>query len=190
MSAGIVLYADAVSLESHRVRLVLNEKGVAADIVWVDTENPSAELLDATGQTTVPALIDRDLALYDARVIIDYLDERYPHPPLMPIDPVSRAKTRLALFRIESDWLSLADQPQALAESLCAASDVFEAMPFFLSEDYSILDASLAPLLWRLTSCGIVLPNTAKSIMDYANNQFSRQGFQASLSDHERLMKS
>ena len=186
MSTAIVLYSDAVSLDSHRVRLVLAEKSVDADIVWVDPAAPPAGLVDATAQSTVPALVDRDLTLYNPRVIIDYLDERYPHPPLMPIDPVSRARTRLALFRIESDWLSLADQPDALAASLASSADVFKAMPFFLSEEYSILDATLAPLLWRLTACGIVLPAAAKPVTDYADRQFARQGFQASLAEDER----
>ena len=84
-----MLYSDAVSLESHRVRLVLAEKSVVADVVWIDSEAPPPELVEASGQSTVPVLVDRDLTLYDARVIIDYLDERYPHPPLMPVDPVS-----------------------------------------------------------------------------------------------------
>ena len=104
----------------------------------------------------------------------------------MPVDPVSRARTRLALFRIESDWLSLENEPKALAESLAASADVFKAMPFFLSEEYSILDATLAPLLWRMTACGIVLPAAAKPVTDYANRLFTRQGFQASLPDDER----
>jgi len=186
VSTTLVLYSDAVGLESHRVRLVLAEKSVVADVVWIDSQAPPPELVEASGQSTVPVLVDRDLTLYDARVIIDYLDERYPHPPLMPVDPVSRARTRLALFRIESDWLSLENEPEALAESLAASADVFKAMPFFLSEEYSILDATLAPLLWRLTACGIVLPAAAKPVTDYAKRQFARQGFQASLPDEER----
>ncbi len=181
-----MLYSDAVSLDSHRVRLVLAEKSVTADVVWIDPDAPLPELVEASAQSTVPVLVDRDLTLYDARVIIDYLDERYPHPPLMPVDPVSRARTRLALHRIESEWLSLVNEPEALAASLVASADVFEAMPFFLSEEYSILDATLAPLLWRLTACGIVLPAAAKPVADYASRQFARQGFQVSLPDDER----
>jgi len=186
MSTTVVLYSDAVSLDSHRVRLVLAEKGVAAECVWVDPNSPPTELLEATAQNSVPALIDRDLVLYNSRVIIDYLDERYPHPPLMPIDPVSRARTRLALYRIESDWLSLAGQPEALSDALTKAADVFSAMPFFLSDEPSILDATLAPLLWQLVACGIVLPNAAKPVHDYANRLFSRPEFEASLSPGQR----
>ena len=192
-----MLYSDAVSLDSHRVRLVLAEKSVTADVVWIDPDAPLPELVEASAQSTVPVLVDRDLTLYDARVIIDYLDERYPHPPFMPIDPVSRARTRLALYRIESDWYAFLPALEAggeqavtagnqLAESLTAASDVFAAMPYFLSEEFSMLDATLAPLLWRLGHYGIVLPPAAASVSDYAKRVFARTGFQASLSDVER----
>lgn len=196
----IVMYSDASGIHSHRVRLVLAEKDIQSEICTVVPGEANEELLELNAQGSLPTLLDRDLALYDARVIIDYLDERYPHPPLMPVDPVSRARTRLALYRIEADWYALlpdsglqsASPEQAasqLSESLAAASDVFAAMPYFFSEEYSILDATLAPLLWRLTSYGIVLPPAAAPVMQYARRMFARPGFQASLSDAESKME-
>ncbi|MGB5328588.1 MAG: glutathione binding-like protein, partial [Gammaproteobacteria bacterium] len=138
--------------------------------------------------------------LYNARVLIEYLDERFPHPPLMPVDPVSRAKTRLALFRIESDWFSLlpdiergtekrkTQAKKALTESLINSADVFAAMPYFLSTEFSLLDCSIAPILWRLPYYGIELPPTVKPINAYMKRVFSRPSFQASLSEQERDM--
>ena len=194
-----VMYSDALCIRSHIVRLVLAEKDIKADIQTATEGTVDEGLLQVNPHGTLPTLIDRDLVLYNSRVIIDYLDERYPHPPLMPIDPVSRARTRLALYRIESDWYSLrpdaANQKltsnqacQRLSESLTAAADVFTALPFFFSEEYSILDATLTPLLWRLPAYGIVLPISAAPVEQYAKRMFARPAFQASLSDVEREM--
>lgn len=196
----IQMYSDASNIHSHRVRLVLAEKDINADITSVVSGEHDEELLQFNPQGSLPTLIDRDLALYDARVIIEYLDERYPHPPLMPIDPISRARTRLALYRIEKDWYSLRpdtklqslDAGQSVArlgESLNAASDVFAAMPYFFGEEYSILDATLAPLLWRLPAYGVRLRKEAEPVMEYARRMFDRPGFQASLSTIEREME-
>lgn len=195
--AVMTMFSDPECIHSHRVRLVLAEKGIQADIESCDPDNKPEDLQQLNPGNSLPTLIDRDLVLYDARVIIEYLDERYPHPPFMPVDPVSRARTRLALFRIESDWYSLLPALEAggerrekaghqLAESLTASSDVFKAMPFFLSEEYSLLDAALAPLLWRLKHYGIVLPDAAASVADYGKRLFARSGFQASLTDREK----
>jgi len=191
------MFSDPDCIHSHRVRLVLAEKGIQAEIESCDPDNKPEDLIQLNPSNSLPTLIDRDLVLYDARVVVEYLDERYPHPPFMPIDPVSRARTRLALFRIESDWYSFLPALESddaarttagnqLAESLAAASDVFAAMPYFLSEEFSMLDATLAPLLWRLNHYGIVLPATAAPITDYSKRVFARAGFQASLSDVER----
>ncbi len=193
----MTMFSDPECIHSHRVRLVLAEKGIQAEIESCDPNNKPEDLLQLNPSNSLPTLIDRDLVLYDARVVVEYLDERYPHPPFMPIDPVSRARTRLALYRIESDWYAFLPALEAggeqavtagnqLAESLTAASDVFAAMPYFLSEEFSMLDATLAPLLWRLGHYGIVLPPAAASVSDYAKRVFARTGFQASLSDVER----
>lgn len=193
----MTMFSDPECIHSHRVRLILAEKGIQAEIESCDPDNKPEDLLQLNPSNSLPTLIDRDLVLYDARVVVEYLDERYPHPPFMPIDPVSRARTRLALFRIESDWYSFlpaleagdasrATAGEQLAESLTAASDVFSAMPYFLSEEFSMLDATLGPLLWRLNHYGIVLPKAAAPVSDYAKRVFARPGFQASLSDVER----
>ncbi len=204
----MTVYSDTTSIESHRVRLMMAEKDIDIDLITVDADRPPEDLIQLNPQGTLPTIVDRDLVLYDARVVMDYLDERYPHPPLMPVDPVSRARVRLALFRIQTDWYSLlpaivdsgrpagraAEKRAAetargqLAESLAASADVFAAMPFFLSEEYSVLDATVVPLLWRLPHYGIVLPASATSITQYARRMFARPGFDMSLTRQEREM--
>jgi len=146
-------------------------------------------------------LVDRDLVLYDSRVIAEYLDERFPHPPLMPVDPVSRARTRLALYRVENDWYPLAhtlengsekkrtEARKLMRESLVASAEIFELKPFFLSDEFSLVDATIAPLLWRLPKYGVDLPKETKSIQDYADRMFKRPGFIESLTEVEREMR-
>lgn len=197
----MVLYSHTNCIHCHRVRLVLAEKGITADIVEPETGALPDELMLVNPTGSLPTLIDRDLGLYNAKVINDYLDERYPHPPLLPVDPVSRGRTRLALHRIEVDWYTLVPSlsgtnaklrekaASQLRESLIASASVFEAMPFFLSEEYSILDATLAPLLWRMPQYGIVLDSSAAAVNAYATRIFNRDGFQASLSDTERALR-
>lgn len=193
-------FSSPTDPECHRARIVLAEKDITVEIHDVDTDNLPEDLLDLNPYATVPTMVDRDLVLYNARVLIEYLDERFPHPPLMPVDPVSRAKSRLALFRIESDWFSLLDNiehgtekkkeqaKKALTESLINSSEVFAAMPYFLSNEFSLLDCSIAPILWRLPFYDIELPKSAKPITDYMKRVFARPSFQASLSEQERDM--
>ena len=150
---------------------------------------------------TTPTLIDRDLVLYDSRVIMEYLDERFPHPPLMPVDPVSRARARLALYQIEHDWYDLArklDAPGAkdlqqlrkvLRDNVLGSADLFKLKPFFLSDEFSMVDATIAPILWRLPRFEIDLPPQAAPILKYASTIFSRPAFRASLSESEREMR-
>ncbi len=200
----IGLYSDPSALDSHRVRLVLAEKGINVEVVEVDADGVQPEdLVDLNPYAETPTLIDRDLALYDPRVICEYLDERFPHPPLMPIDPVSRAKAKLVISRIERDWYALLLQLERqdkrgrpalrreLAESLAASADVFAAgTPYFLSDEITMMDCTLAPLLWRLGHYGVELPPEAQPIRDYADRLFIREPFQASLTDAEQGMRS
>ncbi|MFV2033218.1 MAG: glutathione S-transferase N-terminal domain-containing protein [Gammaproteobacteria bacterium] len=193
-------FSSPVDPECHRARIVLAEKDIMVEIHDVDPDNLPEDLLDLNPYATVPTMVDRDLVLYNARVLIEYLDERFPHPPLMPVDPVSRAKSRLALFRIESDWFSLlgdiekgtdkkkAQAKKALAESLINSAEVFSAMPYFLSNDFSLLDCSITPILWRLPYYGIELPASARPVTNYMKRVFARPSFQASLSEQERDM--
>jgi RNA polymerase-associated protein len=187
---------------SHRTRLVLAEKGIAIELVSVDLHKLPEDLLDLNPYHSLPTLVDRDLVLYDSRVIIEYLDERFPHPPLMPIDPVTRAQFRVALYRVERDWYALAHDIEqgalsktaehsrkVLGEAICASAEVFKAKPFFLSDEFSLVDASIAPILWRLPYLGIELPAQAQPIVKYMNSIFARTTFRGSLSDAERGMR-
>jgi stringent starvation protein A len=198
----MTLFSAPADPWSHRTRLVLAEKGISIDTVSVDPLDLPEDLIDLNPYQSVPTLVDRDLVLYDSRVIIDYLDERFPHPPLMPIDPVTRAQFRVALYRVERDWYALARDinadPQGttaghsrkvLGEAICASAEVFKAKPFFLSDEFSLVDATIAPILWRLPSFGIELPVQAQPITKYMNAIFARSTFRACLTDEERKMR-
>jgi RNA polymerase-associated protein len=195
------LFSSATCPQSHRVRVVLAEKGITVEIVDVDHSEKPEDLIDLNPYNTVPTLVDRELVLYDPRAIMEYLDERFPHPPLMPVDPVSRARTRLALYRIEQDWYGLVPALESkgektsskarkeLRDSLTSSAEVFAAKPFFLSDEFSLVDASIIPILWRIKHYRIELPRQAKPVIDYAERMFARESFQASLSEAEQEMR-
>lgn len=197
----MTLYSRADCPLSHRVRIVLAEKGITADIIDVDVNNPPEDLIDINAYNSVPTLVDRDLVLYDSMIIMEYLDERFPHPPLMPVDPVTRAQFRLALYRIERDWYSLAEQindpdkklaqkaKKTLRDSILASAEVFKAKPYFLSDEFSLVDATIAPILWRLPAWEIDLGTQAPAITKYAHLIFSRPAFRQSLSRVEQEMR-
>ena len=197
----MTLFSKPADPWSHRTRLVLAEKSINIEIVDVEEGNLPEDLLDLNPYNSVPTLVDRDLVLYDSRVIIEYLDERFPHPPLMPVDPVTRAHFRLALFRIEKDWYPLAEQIyegndrkpiaraiKALEESILSSVEIFAAKRFFLSDEFSLVDCTIAPILWRLPLFNIELPADAKPIQRYMDDVFSRPSFQASLTEIEQEM--
>lgn len=198
----MTLFSKPTDVWSHRVRLVLAEKSLNIDLVEVDDGVFPEDLLDLNPYNSVPTLVDRDLVLYDSGVIIEYLDERFPHPPLMPVDPVTRAQFRLALYRIAQDWYSLASEIEeggdrkpvtrarkALRDSIVSSVEIFSAKRFFLSDDYSLVDCSIAPILWRLEVFNIDLPSQAKPIQRYMDEIFSRPSFQASLTELEQEMR-
>jgi RNA polymerase-associated protein len=182
--------------------MVLAEKGINVEVQFVEPNKMPEDLLDLNPYNSLPTLVDRDLVLYDSRVIMEYLDERFPHPPLMPVDPVSRAKSRLVRFRVEEDWYSLIPDLQSsgekkssnarkmLRDSLTASAEVFAIKPFFLSDEFSMADCYIAPLLWRLESYGVELPKEAAPVLDYAERIFARPGFQESLTEAERELRS
>lgn len=195
----MTLFSDASCPQSHRVRIVLAEKGITVEIASIDPDNMPEDLIDLNPYQSVPTLIDRELVLYDSQVIMEYLDERFPHPPLMPVDPVSRARSRLALYRIERDWYSLlsdlekgeklaAKARKALRDSLTSSAEVFSAKPYFLSDEFSLVDATIAPILWRLKRYRIDLPDQAKPVLEYAERLFERPSFAASLTETEQEM--
>ncbi|MEL7024310.1 MAG: glutathione S-transferase N-terminal domain-containing protein [Pseudomonadota bacterium] len=196
------LFSRPTCIHSHRTRLVLAEKSINIDIVNVEGNDLPEDLMDLNPYHTVPTLVDRDLVLYDSRVIIEYLDERFPHPPLMPVDPVTRAQFRLALFRIENDWYQLAEQIEEAAErkqatrarkilkeGVLASAEVFAAKDFFLGDEFSLVDASVAPLLWRLSSYNIDLGKGGEAIEAYMDRMFERPSFRASLTELEQEMR-
>ena len=197
----MTLFSGDTDPYSHRVRIVLAEKGINVDIVSVEEGNLPEDLIDLNPYNSVPTLVDRDLALYGSHVIMEYLDERFPHPPLMPVDPVSRATNRLMLYRLEKDLYqqldliqegnekAVAKAKKELRENLVMASPIFEAKPFFLSDEFSLVDCAFAPLLWRLPVYGISLPKQAAALQDYAERIFARQSFQDSLTEQEREMR-
>ena len=198
----MTLFSKSTCIHSHRTRIVLAEKNINIDIANVDGPELPEDLMDLNPYHTVPTLVDRDLVLYDSRVIIEYLDERFPHPPLMPVDPVTRAQFRLALFRIENDWYQLAEQYDAdgdrklsskarkmLKESILASVDLFAAKQYFLSDEFSLVDCSIAPVLWRLPIYGIELGSQAEAIEKYMKRVFDRRSFQASLTELEQEMR-
>jgi len=194
----MTLFSDPSCPYCHRVRVVLAEKKINVDIVDVDANALPEEVLDANPYGTVPTLVDRDLRLYESRIIMEYLDERFPHPPLLPVDPVARANARLFMYRIDRDWFGLvgriiddddADQARrALADSLVTTAPLFGASRFFMSDEFSLVDCCIAPLLWRLPVLGVQLPASASAVTEYAARMFEWPAFRASLTEAEREM--
>lgn len=180
--------------------MVLAAKGVTYDRILVAGDDLPADLLDLNPYGTRPTLVDRDLTLYDASVICEYLDERYPHPPLMPIDPLSRARLRLGSWRIEHDWLPEIDVIRAggkpadaarkrLREHLLMSVPLFKASRFFLNPEMSLIDCLVAPVIWRLNWLGVDLGKEGKPVIDYGERLFHSQGFARSLTADERAMR-
>lgn len=196
----MTLYSDAVDPSSHAVRFVLAEKAINVEIHTVTPDNRPEDLNDLNPYNTILTLVDRELVLYEAHIIMEYLDERFPHPPLMPVDPVARASNRLYRYRIKRDIYSLVPDIESnesaraeaarksLRDHLTAVAPVFGQKPYFMSDDYSLADCYLAPLIWRLPYYRVNLPRQAKPLLDYAHRLFEREAFEASLSDAEREM--
>ena len=198
----MTLYSDPNSAQSHRVRIVLGEKDLVFKVEEVLSGQNNEDLIALNPNNTTPTFVDRNLVLYESRVIMEYLDERFPHPPLMPVDPVIRAKTRMVLHYIEKDLYGLLDDikssgekkskaaKQKLKENLLLSLDFIQGKNFFLSDDFSIIDCSMAPILWRLPEYGIDLPKSAKPILKYADRLFQRNSFIENLSEQEEEIRS
>lgn len=199
--SSMTLFSDPTCQYSHRVRIVLAEKGVTVDIEDVEANAVTEEILEANPYGTLPTLVDRDLALYESKVVMEYLDERFPHPPLLPVYPVARAQSRLWIYRIERDWCTLIDTILAspdskkaeaarkeFRESLITIASIFTEMSYFMSEEFTLVDCCLAPMLWRLPQLGIELPSNrqVKPLLDYMDRLFERPSFEESLTDLER----
>ncbi|MFT4631658.1 MAG: RNA polymerase-associated protein [Candidatus Pseudothioglobus sp.] len=202
--SSMVFYSDGNDHYSQRVRLVLAEKGVAVEIIDVDPQNMPEDLAGLNPYNSLPTLVDRDLVLYESTVIMEYLDERFPHPPLLPVYPVARAQSRLFQYRIQRDWCGAVDLIVAgkskdavvdklrkeLRESLTSIAPIFAEKPYFMSDEFTLVDCCVAPILWRLPAMGIELPpKQGKPILDYMDRMFDRDSFQASLSEAELDMR-
>ncbi|GAB3340276.1 stringent starvation protein SspA [Chromohalobacter beijerinckii] len=200
--SSMTFYSGSDDHYSHRVRIVLAEKGVAVDVIEVNDDNRPEELADLNPYNSVPTLLDRDLVLYESKVMMEYLDERFPHPPLLPVYPVARAQSRLWMHRIEREWCPLVETIQQgskkdaekarkeLRESITGISPIFEDMPFFMSDEFSLADCCIAPILWRLPSLGVELPEKqVQPLVNYMERLFSRDAFKASLLEAEKEMR-
>lgn len=201
--SSMTFFSDGQSHYSHRVRIVLAEKGVAVDVIDVDPDNKPEELADLNPYNALPTLVDRELVLYEANIMMEYLDERFPHPPLLPVYPVARAQSRLMMHRIQKDWCDFVDTillskdsaavekaRKEFRESLIATAPIFNEKPYFMSEEFTIVDCCVAPLLWRLPLLGIELPEKQEALIQaYMDRLFERESFKASLSDAELEMR-
>lgn len=194
----MTLFTGAACAQSHRVRLVLAEKGITVEVVEVGGEVLVEDLVELNPYASVPTLVDRDLVLYNTHIIMEYLDDRYPHPPLMPVDPVARARTKLYVHRMERDWYALlevfaagdgeaiARARTALRDGLTVIAPIFEQKPYFMSDELTLADCTLLPLLWRLPSYGVELPAEARALSRYAERLFVTTAFKRSLTAAER----
>ncbi len=202
--SSMTLFSDPQDHYSHRVRMVLCEKGVSVDVVGVDPDDRPDELRQINPYNTLPTLLDRDLVLYQSTVIMEYLDERFPHPPLLPVYPVARAQSKLLMHRIEKDWSSAVDLLMSgsgkdglvdktrneLRESIAGIAPIFDDRKFFMNEEFSLVDCCVAPILWRLPAIDISLPEKqTKSMQRYMNDMFSREAFIDSLTESELEMR-
>jgi RNA polymerase-associated protein len=196
----MTLFSSPTCAMSHCARFVLHEKAITADVEYYDPNDAPEELLELNPTGMSPTLIERELVLYDSRIIMEYLDERFPHPPLHQMDPVARATTRMVIKRMDQDWYQLLEEisssgekksaraKKMLRESILAASPIFADRPFFMSEDFSLIDCVIAPLLWRLPSVGVDVTSQNDAINAYAQRLFKRPAFKRSLSDAEKEM--
>lgn len=197
----MVLYSDTVNPIGHSVRIVLAEKDINVEVNYINDDDRPEELNVLNPYNTLLTLVDRDLVLYDAQIIMEYLDERFPHPPLMPVDPVSRAGNRQLRFRVINDLYSLIDDiegddaavasnaQKSLKDNLTVIAPVFAQQNYFMSDEYTLIDCLLGPLLWRLELYGITLPASAKILNKYADSLFEREAFKVSLSDAEKELR-
>ena len=197
----MTLFADPKDLQGHSVRLVLMEKDINVEINYVTDENKPEDLNTLNPYGKLLTLIDRDLVLYDSQIMMEYLDERYPHPPLMPVDPVARAANRQLRYRISQDLYSLAfdiengDQllseksKKLLKDNLLILAPIFDQFKYFMSDEFSLVDLCMSTILWRLEHWNIRLGLSEKHLTKYAEQIFEMESFQSSLSDYEREMR-
>ena len=199
-NAMMNLYSGTTCPFSHRCRIVLYEKQMDFQVIDVDLFNKPEDIAIINPYNRVPVLVDRDLVLYESNIINEYIDERFPHPQLMPPDPQTRAKARQLLFTMEQELFSYIDALEKnlksadkarmhMRDRLIELAPMFNKQKFILGDDFSMLDVAIAPLLWRLDHYAIELPKTAAPLMKYAERIFSRQGFIDALTPTEKMMR-
>jgi RNA polymerase-associated protein len=198
----MTLYSGAIDILSHRVRIVLAEKGVSYEVMNVESRTKPEDLLELNPYGSVPTLVDRDLVLYEPNIITEYLDERFPHPPLMPVYPVARAKARLIIYRFDREWGPLIKKLETgkVTDVRVAAKELsgyitqlvpaFNASPYFMGDEFTLVDCCIAPVLWRLPMWDIAFSATETKIINkYASRVFQRDSFQASLTEAEHELR-
>ena len=194
------LYSGTTCPFSHRCRIVLYEKGMDFQVIDVDMFNKPEDLAVINPHNRVPVLVERDLVLFEPNIINEYIDERFPHPQLMPADPIMRAKARQLLSGMEREIFAhiealeknakTADKArQIIRERLIELAPIFTKQKHMLGDEFSMLDVAIAPLLWRLDHYGIDLGKQAAPLMKYAERIFSRQGFIDALTPPEKVMR-
>lgn len=197
----MTLYSTATCPFSHRCRIVLHEKDMDFQVIDVDPNNIPEDIAVISSHGKVPILVERDLVLYEANIINEYIDDRFPHPQLMPAEPVMRARARLLLHRFEKELFSHVESleqgnPKAadkirieIANGLAMIAPIFDKQRYMLGDEYTMLDVAIAPLLWRLDHYGIKLPKQAAALLKYAERLFSRPLFIDALTPAEKLMR-
>lgn len=197
----MTLYSTATCPFSHRCRIVLHEKDMDFQVIDVDPNNIPEDIAVISSYSKVPILVERELVLYEANIINEYVDDRFPHPQLMPAEPVMRARARLLLHRFEKELFchiesleqgdhKTADKARAeIANGLTMIAPIFEKQKYMLGDEYTMLDVAIAPLLWRLDHYGIKLPKQAAPLLKYAERLFSRPLFIDALTPSEKLMR-
>ena len=193
----MTLFSNKTDIYCHQVRIGLAEKGVAYETEIVDPQALPEDLMELNPYGTVPTLLDRDLVLFNSRIIMEYLDERFPHPPLMPVYPVARGKSRLLMLRIEQDWYptletaqnaaSEAERAQALKqlkEEILAIAPIFSQNTYFMNDEFSLIDCYVAPLLWRMQELGVEFSGAgSKAVKSYMSRVFTRDSFLQSVGE-------
>lgn len=190
----MTLFSNKSDIYCHQVKIVLAEKGVAYETENVDLNAVPEELMELNPYGTLPTLVDRDLVLFTSRIIMEYLDERFPHPPLMPVYPVTRGKSRLLMLRIEQDWYPTLEKAEKgsdiereealkqLKEEMLAIAPIFNQFPYFMSEEFGLVDCYIAPLLWRMKEFGVTFTGAgSKAINGYMDRIFGRDSFMQSI---------
>lgn len=197
----MALFSASDCIFSHSCRFVLVEKAVECEVLDVSDHEAAYELAELNPYNETPALVDRELVIYGSQIINEYLEERLPHPPLMPVDPVNRARARLIMMRFEREWIRVyaasvedrrsisSDVRKELRDGLISMSPALSEQPYMLGEEFSLVDCMVAPFLWRLPVMGIELPHQAKPVIDYAERLFTRPAFGSSLTDAEKDMR-